>query len=194
MIICITGGMGSGKSYVAKIFETIGYPVYYSDTRAKQMYLHPEIKEQIINLLGKDAYLNDYQINKKYIANKIFSDKNLLNQLNSIIHPAVKKDFEKFVQENTFHKIIFKESALIFEQGIQNTCNKIILVTAPEELKIKRIQQRDSLTTQEIIARVNHQWTDDKKIPLSDYVIVNDEKQPLLPQIVSVLENIKKEI
>lgn len=192
-VICITGGMGSGKSYVARIFETMGYPVYYSDVRAKQMYLLPDIKKQIINLLGNEAYLDDNQINKKYIADKIFSDTTLLNKVNAIIHAAVNKDFKKFIQENKKHKIIFKESALIFEQNIQHHCTKIILVTAPEELKIKRIQQRDNISKQEIALRTKHHWSDDKKIAMSDFVIINDEKKALLPQILNILECIKKD-
>lgn len=192
-IVCITGGIGSGKTFVAKIFEALQYPVYYSDIRAKQMYFIPEIKQQIIQILGTEAYINEKEINKKYIASKIFNDKNLLDSVNAIIHQAVQEDFKEFVQQNQYCKIIFKESALIFEAGLQNSCNKIVLVTAPPELKIKRIKEREHLNEEEMFKRMAHQWNDDKKMPLSDYIIVNDEKQELLPQIVNVLADLNKE-
>jgi len=191
-IICITGGIGSGKSLVAKIIETIGYPVYYSDERAKQLYFDAEIKPQIIELLGTQAYIDDKTINKKYIAEKIFSDKSLLEKINNIIHTAVKNDFQKFLNEHKDQTLIFKESALIFEAGLKNTCDKIILVTAPKEVRIKRVMKRDNLSEQEVLSRMTHQWDDEKKIPLADYVINNIETEPLLPKVLEILEDLKK--
>lgn len=190
-VVCITGGMGSGKTYVAKVFEALGYPVYYSDDKAKQMYFLPEIKKQVLELLGADAYINENEINKKFIASKIFSNKNLLSKVNTIIHTAIKQDFEKFIQLNKDKKIVFKESALIFEAGLQNSCDKIILITAPLELKIKRIQQRNSISKEEILNRLQHQSDDDQKKLNSHFIIVNDEKQPMIPQIVTILKQLK---
>ncbi|GAB4204993.1 MAG: dephospho-CoA kinase [Bacteroidia bacterium] len=192
-IICITGGIGSGKSTVSKIIQTLGYPVYYSDERAKQMYFLPEIKEQIIQLLGKDAYLNDKQINKNYIASKIFSDKSLLEKINHIIHSAVKKDFQTFLNEHKEKNIVFKESALIFEAKLQNNCDKIILVTAPKDIRIKRVMKRDGLSEEEILQRMDKQWNDDEKIKHCDYLIVNLEEEPLLPKVLEILNKIKND-
>jgi dephospho-CoA kinase len=193
-IICITGGIGSGKSTVAKIIQTLGYPVYYSDEKAKQMYFLTDVKNQIIQLLGKDAYLNDKQINKNYIASKIFSDESLLKKINHIIHSAVKKDFQMFLNEHKEKNIVFKESALIFEAGLQNNCDKIILVTAPKDIRIKRVMKRDGLSEKEILQRMDKQWNDDEKIKHCDYVIVNVEEEPLLPKVLNVLKKIENDI
>lgn len=192
-IICITGGIGSGKSTVAKIIQTLGYPVYYSDEKAKQMYFLTDVKNQIIEILGKDAYLNDKQINKNYIASKIFSDKSLLEKINHIIHSAVKKDFQTFLNEHKEKNIVFKESALIFEAGLQNNCDKIILVTAPKDIRIKRVMKRDNLSEKEILQRMNNQWNDEEKIKHSDYVIVNSEEEPLLPKVLNILKKIEND-
>lgn len=190
-IVCITGGIGSGKSVVSKIIETLGYPVYYSDERARQMYFHPEIKLKVIELLGTEAYVNDHQINKKYIADKIFSDKHLLNQINEIIHNAVKEDFKNFLQTHQNSSLIFKESALIFEAHLQKNCDKIILVTAPTELRIQRVMKRDNISKEEVLNRMKHQLDDSAKISQSDYVIQNDEQQSLLVQVVRIVEDLK---
>ncbi len=187
-IICITGGMGSGKSTVAKIIEACGYPVYYSDERAKRMYFLPEVKQEIIRVLGDKAYLSDKEINKKYIASKIFSDKEILNQVNGIIHRAVKKDFQAFVELHKESKCIFKESALIFEVQLINTCDKIILVTAPKAVRIQRIKKRDNLSEEEIIQRMKNQIDDEEKILRSHFIIENNEYEPLLPKVLDVIE------
>lgn len=192
-VICITGGIGSGKTIVSKIIATMGYPVYHSDERAKKMYFLPEVKEEVIKILGKQAYLSDNEIDKKYIATKIFSDKELLSKINKLIHTAVKKDFEKFIDEHKGKQWIFKESALIFESGLFNTCDKIILVTAPVDVKIERIKKRDGLGDEEIIQRMKHQWNDDKKLSKADFVINNDGQAALLPQVLMVLDKLKFE-
>jgi len=194
MIVCITGGIGSGKSTIAKIFEVLGYPVYYSDERAKVMYYLQDIKQKVINYLGKDAYTPDGQINKPYIAQKIFSDNDLLQKINTLIHSAVHKDFEEFKKKHNNSPIIFKESALVFESHIHSSCDKIILVTAPKKLKIERIKKRDNLDEQSILQRIQKQWPDEKKIPLSHYIIINDETEPLLPKILKILDEIKNDM
>lgn len=192
-VICITGGIGSGKTIVSKIIATMGYLVYHSDERAKKMYFLPEVKEEVIKILGKQAYLSDNEIDKKYIATKIFSDKELLSKINKLIHTAVKKDFEKFIDEHKGKQWIFKESALIFESGLFNTCDKIILVTAPVDVKIERIKKRDGLCDEEIIQRMKHQWNDDKKLSKADFVINNDGQAALLPQVLMVIDKLKFE-
>ncbi|GIV26587.1 MAG: dephospho-CoA kinase [Bacteroidia bacterium] len=190
-IICITGGIGSGKTTVAKIFETLGYPVYYSDERAKAMYFLPEVKRQIIQILGKDAYINENTLNKKYIADRIFADSQLLNQVNQIIHSAVKQDFQEFLKEHADSDFLFKESALIFEAQLQTACHKIILVTAPREIRVQRIKQRDKLSDDEIIKRMSKQMPDEEKIKQVDFVIHNNETEPLLPKVLEIFIHLK---
>lgn len=186
-VICITGGMGTGKTVVAKIIESMGYPVYYSDIRAKQMYFLPEIKEKVIEIIGERAYLSDYEIDKNYIASRIFANAEILKKINGLIHNAVKSDFEKFIEDHKGKSWIFKESALIFEAGLTNTCAKIILVTAPMDIRIKRIKKRDGLDDEEIIQRIKHQWDDEKKRSQVDFVITNDGKTAVLPQVLEIM-------
>ena len=190
-VVCITGGMGSGKSTVARMIEVLGYPVYYSDERAKCMYFLPEVKAQMLELLGTEAYLNERELNRSYIARKIFSDDALRNKVNAIIHEAVRRDFYEYQKEHLKARIIFKESALIFEAGLQKDCDEIILVTAPKDIRIERIKGRDDMREEEIISRMSKQWDDEKKIPLADFVMVNDEREALLPKVLEIVEKIE---
>lgn len=191
MIIGLTGGIGSGKTIVSKIFETMGCAIYNSDDRAKALYFNPVTKRAIIELLGNEAYLNASEINKSYISTKVFSDTNLLHQLNAIIHPAVKEDFIQFKNRLTPETIIVKESALLFETGIYKDLDYCVLVTAPLELKIERVMKRNSISKTDLEKRIQAQWTDEQKIPLAHAVITNDNIIPLIPQVTSIIKNLK---
>lgn len=186
MTIGLTGGIGSGKSVVAKILEVLGCKIYNSDDRAKAVYFLPEIKNQVIELLGEKTYITSNEIDKKYISEKIFSDPNLLQLLNQIIHPAVKQDFELFVSKQNLKDIIIKESAILFETGIYKTVQHNILVIAPRQIKTQRIIQRNGLSPEEIENRMNQQWSDEQKIPLASHVVYNDEKQALIHQVLQI--------
>ncbi len=190
MIAGLTGGIGSGKSTVGELFAVLGCAVYNSDERAKEMYLLPEVKEKVISALGKEAYYHDGKINKDFISLKIFNDASLLEKINGIIHPAVAEDFKKFVKENP-EKIIIKETALLFEAEINKQVDKSILVTSPLELKIKRLQKRDASTVEQITARIKNQISDEQKIPQSDFVIVNNEIEALIPQVLAIYKKLK---
>lgn len=191
MIVGLTGGIGSGKTTVAKLFEVMGCAIYNSDERAKEVYVKPEVKQQVIELLGKEAYQTDQEINKAFIASSVFSDKNLLQRLNSIIHPAVKTDFTQFTDQYDAGKIIIKESAILFETGIYQDLEKTILITAPQDLKLKRVMQRSSLTRDEVEKRMSAQWKDEQKTALADFVIVNDDKNALIPQVSEIIKKLK---
>lgn len=190
MIVGLTGGIGSGKSTVADLFSVLGAVIYNSDERAKEMYYLPEVKEKVIAVLGKEAYYYDGKINKDFISLKIFNDPSLLHKINDIIHPAVGEDFKAFVKAHDSAKLIIKETALLFEAGINKQVDKTILVTAPLEIKIKRLQKRDGATADQIAARIKNQEPDDRKLPMSDFVIVNDEIQALLPQVLEVFKKL----
>lgn len=190
MIIGLTGGIGSGKTTVSKIFETMGCPVYNSDEKAKELYFNPQIKPLIIGLLGQEAYLSDSQINKDYISKKVFSNPELLELLNQIIHPAVKKDFIDFKNKFSPETLIIKETALLFEAGIQKDLDYSILVTAPNDIKINRVMRRSNISKEEIEKRMNAQWADDQKKQLADEIIINDESKPLIPQVVSIINKL----
>ncbi|MEI6022091.1 MAG: dephospho-CoA kinase, partial [Bacteroidota bacterium] len=138
MTIGLTGGIGSGKSTVAKVFALMGCKVISSDELAKQSYFKPTVKKQIVALLGAEAYLSESQLNKAYIANQIFNNSNLLQQSNAIIHPEVKKEFQLFTQQHP-QDLIIKETALLFEAGLAADVDKRVVVVAPDDLRIKRV-------------------------------------------------------
>lgn len=187
MIIGLTGGIGSGKTIVAKLFETMGCIIYNSDERAKELYFNKEIRQHVIALLGKEAYINDFELNKAFIAQVIFSDKSKLQHLNAIIHPAVKQDFKLVVSKYPVKTLIIKETALLFEENISKEVDASILVTAPIELKIERVIKRSNLSRTEVEKRMLAQWTDEQKIPLATYVITNDGKEALIPQVLAII-------
>ena len=191
MIIGLTGGIGSGKTIVAKLFETMGCIIYNSDESAKKIYFVKEIKQQVIQLLGKEAYINDFELNKVFIAQVIFSDKHKLQQLNAIIHPAVKQDFKSLVNQYSSETIIIKETALLFEENISKEVDASILVTAPVELKIERVMKRNNLSRIEVEKRMLAQWTDEQKKLLATYVINNDGKEALIPQVLAIMHQLK---
>lgn len=188
--IGITGGIGSGKSFVCQILESMGYPVFYSDKEAKSILINNlKVKTQIIELFGNGAYLNNESLNRELLASKIFNDKELLAKMNAIVHPVVRQCFIDWanLQNST---IVFNEAAIIFESGIQKNYDSTLLITASENTKIKRIQLRDKSTIIEIQKRMNNQWSDERKIELADFVIVNDDDVMLLPQIIYFIEGL----
>lgn len=194
MIIGLTGGIGSGKTTVAKLFGIMNCGIYNSDDKAKDIYFNPQVKTQVIELLGSNAYTDNGSLNKEYIAKNVFTNAELLKKLNTIIHPAVKKDFEEFVAKQKPEQIIVKETALLFEADIYKQVNYSVLVTSPTELRIKRVMKRNAITEDEIKNRINAQWSDEQKIPLADFVIYNNDKQALIPQVLNVLNTIKTSI
>lgn len=191
MIVGLTGGIGSGKTTVAKLFEIMNCIIYNSDERAKEIYFKPQVKASVIELLGEQAYYGNNTLNKDYIAKAVFSNSELLQKLNAIIHPAVKQDFEKFVAKQNPTQIILKETALLFEADIYKQVDSSILVTSPTELRIKRVKKRNSITEDEIKNRINAQWSDEQKIPLANFVIYNNDKEALIPQVITILNSIK---
>jgi dephospho-CoA kinase len=192
MIIGLTGGIGSGKTTVAKLFETMDCAIYNSDEKAKELYFNASVKAQVISLLGNASYLSEYQINKDYISKKVFSDTQLLHQLNRIIHPAVKEDFIKFQSNYSPETLIIKETALLFETGIYKELDYSILVTAPVFVKIERVIKRSNATKEDIEKRMLTQWTDERKLPLANFIIVNDNNQALIPQVLQIIKKLKQ--
>lgn len=191
MIIGLTGGIGSGKTTVAHLFETLGCVIYNSDERAKDLYFNVEIKKQVIALLGKEAYTDDLKINKEYISKAIFSDKNKLKQLNVILHPAVKNDFESFADSYPHETLIIKESALLFEENLYQQCHKTVLVISPLGLKIDRVMKRNLLSKNQVEQRMLTQWTDEQKTPLANFIITNDNIHAIIPQALIIISQLK---
>ena len=186
IMVGLTGGIWSGKSTVAHVFKTLGVKTYNSDERAKELYFIPEVKAEIEKLLGKEAYINETTLNRKYIAEKIFSDNELLKQVNAIIHTEVKKDFEAFAKTHVTEKYIIKESALLVEANLLSSIDKLIVVTADVNIRKQRVALRDKLSEAEINKRIAQQVPDEEKIKLADCVLENNEENLLIPQIVKI--------
>lgn len=179
----ISGGIGSGKTTVCNIFESMGIPVYYADQRAKKiMTSSKKVKNEITNLLGKDAYFKNGRLNRKYIAAKVFNNKNLLGKLNAIVHPAVANESEKWFESlNT--KYAIKEAALLIESGSYKYLDYIIIVTAPEKIRIERVMMRDGIDKSQVKVRINNQMSEKEKIKYADFIIDNDGRKSILRQI-----------
>lgn len=192
-----TGGIGSGKSFVSRIFAKLGYPVYFSDERAKMLYdTDGLLLEQLVELLGEDV-LENGKINRAAMAGKIFGNGELLRKVESLVHPAVLRDFEKWkgevcreaaLQGNTPSFVIF-ESAILLESPLVRECaDKVLHIKAPYELRIERVIGRDGTTREQVEARIARQWSDAQRDVLSDFVIFADSKRALLPQISEVID------
>ena len=172
-IIGLTGGLGSGKSTVATFFAALGVPVYNSDTEAKLvMTTDLDLIKAIKKLLGAEAYTKDGILNRKYIANIVFSNTDVLEKLNNLVHPAVRRHFLDWTKKQISTYVI-QESALIFENQNQSFYDQVILVTAPEEIRIKRALKRDNTNREQIVKRIRNQMEESVKIPLSHFVIEN---------------------
>lgn len=171
-IIGLTGGIGSGKTTIASLFKKKGIPIYIADERAKNITNTSKlIRKHIIELLGENAY-QGHKMDRNYVSNKIFNNETLLKKINAIIHPKVTEDFVEWLKKQKGPYCI-KESAILFENGNYKYCDYTILITAPEEIKIKRVMKRDQLTILEIKSRIKNQWSDDKKSFLADTIIEN---------------------
>ena len=173
-IIGLTGGIGSGKSTVAGFIEELGFPVYYSDVRAKEIVNDNEnLKNDIRKLLGENAYDELGRYNRKYVADLVFNNEELLKQLNGLIHPAVRLDFENWVATQST-EFVFKETALLFELKLNEGCYKSILVTADDNIRIKRVMDRDGKTYREVEAVMTKQMPEKDKVKKADFVIYNN--------------------
>lgn len=185
--IGITGGMGSGKTTCCEVFSLLGVPVYNADIRGKYILNeNPKARKKIIALFGKDIYSSDGQLDRKQLASIVFNNADLLHALEAIVHPAVQADFETFRKNNLDCPYIIKEAALLFESGTHKALDKIIFVEAPLEIRVKRIQERDNISKEEIFARISKQMPDNQKLALSEFVIHNDEQHLVLPQIIAL--------
>lgn len=188
--IGLTGGIGSGKSTVARIFEKFGIPIFYSDMEAKKVYLFENVRQKVVSLLGEEAYSGN-RPELSFIASKVFGNQTLLSGLNNIIHPAVRKAHVDWHKEQSAPYTI-NEAAILFETGGYQTFDKTILVTAPAEIRTKRVMKRDGAMADEVQARMQKQWPDTEKQKLCDYLIINDGQQSLIHQVREVHKTILK--
>ncbi len=189
----ITGGIGSGKTTICRLFELLGIPVYYSDDESKQLLdSNMDVKAGIVKTFGNDLLSESGLIDKKKLASLVFNNKEALEKLNSIVHPAVRAHFENWLNQHSAQKYILKEAAILFESNAYKRVDKIITVTAPAEMKISRAMHRDKISREQVEHRMMNQISDEKKINRSEFVIYNDEQKLLIPQVINIHNQLNK--
>lgn len=190
-IIGLTGGIGSGKSTIAAYIAAQGIPVYIADDEAKKIMELPEIIHKVQEIFEVNVIENG-KLNRKKIADLVFSAPNLLKKLNEIIHPAVNENFGIWLKNNEKHRYIVKEVAILFESGGYKKCDKIILVTAPEVVRIERVMSRDGVKKEQVLDRMKNQWKDEDKAVLSDYIVVNTDLATAKKDVDKILKELNK--
>lgn len=186
--IGITGGIGSGKTTVCKVFETLGIPVFYADTVAKQIMVSDEILiKGVVDAFGTESYAKDGSLNNKYIAGIVFNNTAQLAKLNELVHPAVFRAFDSWVlQVPATVPYVLKEAALLFESGSYKMCDQNILVVAPVETRLRSVMERDGVSAEQVRTRMDKQLPDEEKIKLADYHISNTETDSLIIQVTKL--------
>jgi len=187
--IGITGGIGSGKTTVCRLFETLGIPVYYADDRAKQIMVDdPELVGQLKSTFGADIYGADGDLRRSVLADRVFYNPEALSRLNQLVHPAVFRDAAHWMLQHQEFPYTLREAALLFESGSYKLVDEVVMVWAPEALRLQRAMSRDGLSEDDVRARMQRQWPDEKKQAMADHVILNDGEHLLIPQVTALHE------
>jgi dephospho-CoA kinase len=189
LVIGVTGGIGSGKSTVCEILKIHGLPVFNSDDQAKELYNDSSVKESLLSTFGIDFYVNG-NVDRQLLAGHVFGSRERLSKLNEIIHPAVARRFIEW-KSNCTSQLVVKEAAILFESGGNVDCDRVIVITAPNEIRIQRTMARNKISREEVIGRMAHQWLQEKTTKLADYVINNDGNHSLIYQVEKVLHQLK---
>lgn len=186
--IGITGGIGSGKTTICKIFEVLGIPVFYADAAARELMTEDALLiKGVKDTFGQDSYFADGSLNNRHIAAIVFNDTAELDKLNALVHPAVFRAFDSWINQIPQKTpYVLKEAALLFESGSYKMCNQNILVIAPEALKLERVTKRDSVSVEQVRARMDKQFTDEQKMQLADHIIYNNEQTSLIAQVTAL--------
>ncbi len=188
----ITGGIGSGKSTVCRVFSNLGIPVFEADKAAKELMNNSEeIFDQLTRLFGAEVYLPDHSINRKYLAAIVFNDKSLLEKLNGIVHPVVRSTFFDWCDKQHAPYIIH-EAAILFESGFYKFMDKTIAVVTSESERIERVMKRDGVTIEMVQERIRNQWNDKQRMELADFVIGNNDDDLIVPQIIEIDKQLRK--
>jgi dephospho-CoA kinase len=186
LTVGLTGGIGSGKSLIASIFRILEVPVFNSDAEGHALTnSNPEIQAKLHSWLG-DGFFTDGMLNRSQLAGLVFNDSRALEKLNGIIHPYVASAFKSWIAKHVDEPYVINEAAILFESGFYKQLDVNILITCPEEIRLDRIVARDRCSREDAILRLRNQWTDDRKIPLSNYVIQNDESRLIIPEILNI--------
>lgn len=191
-LIGITGGIGSGKSTIARCLQTMGYPVFNSDEQASFALEHdPEVVQHVKALLGDEAYHANGKANRAYIASKVFADNQLLVKLNTFLHPVVRRMFDDWVEAHKGEKILFKEAAILFESGANQQVDEVIAVVAPEKVRLQRVKKRDNRSDKEIQDIMARQMNQEELVAKCQHVITNDDHNPVVPALLELLKKLK---
>ena len=189
-IIGLTGGIGSGKTTIAKYIHTFGIPLYIADDQAKKLMESQEIIDAIKNIFGKAIFENEI-LDRAKLAKIVFNEPEKLEQLNAIIHPAVKRDFQDWLLQNKSAPFIIYEAAILFESGNYKNCDYIITVVAPVDIRIERVMKRDKTNRELILKRIQAQWTDEQRISKSDFIIENENLETAKRKVDEILKILK---
>lgn len=184
--IGLTGGIGSGKSFIAAQFASLGIPVFYSDIEARKLYLKPEVREQVNQLADTNVFLANGMPDKPAFAELLFKNPGFREKLNALIHPMVRKCFEDFCATHTDKPYVVNEAALLVESGSWKTLDALILVTAPEFVRVQRVMQRDAVSAEQVLDRMRSQWSDEAKLSYATYCIVNDGRENTASQVAAI--------
>jgi dephospho-CoA kinase len=188
--IGLTGNIGSGKSTVAKIFKILGIPVYHSDIEAKKFLTDKTVMRELTNRFGTEI-VTESKIDNKKLASIVFKENDSLIFLNNLIHPLVKEDFENWCNTvSATNKYIIQEAAILFESNFDKYVDKTILVIAPENIRLERVIKRDSISKEEVLKRMANQWDEERKVKLADFLINNNDKELLIPQLIEIHKKI----
>ncbi len=194
--IGLTGGIGSGKSTVARAFLALGYQVYFADDRAKALYNEDiELKSKVKSLLGEDIFDEQDQLIRTKLAELIFANKELLTKINALVHPAVARDYQLWMDslpQDYAKKFVLKEAAILYESGSYKQCDGVVMVYAPIGLRLDRVAKRDQTTLQQVKSRMANQWPDSQKMLRADFVIFNDGIHPITSQIAAAIQYFDK--
>lgn len=189
LIVGVTGGIGSGKSTVCQVFELLGIPVFYADIVARDiMNTDQQLRKDLVSTFGPGTFSDDGLLNRKYIGDLVFNDQRALETLNALVHPAVFRAFENWLMKQAEAPYVLKEAALLFESESYKMCTHSLLIEAPDHIKISRVMQRNGITEAEVRLRMARQLSDSEKEKLADYLIYNDERQLLIPQVLKLHE------
>lgn len=190
--IGITGGIGSGKSTVGKIFSSLGYRLYHADVRAKALMTdNPRVVQKVTELFGAEAYFEDGSLNRALIGKIVFQDSQMLTQLNAIVHPETGRDYVEWSQATPLDyskRFVLKEAAILYESGASAYSDAVITVYAPISTRLTRVMSRDQTDEETVLARMHKQWPELDKLRRADFVIVNDGKHPLIPQVLAAIK------
>ncbi|WP_410879572.1 dephospho-CoA kinase [Myroides sp. DW712] len=190
IIVGLTGGIGSGKTTVAKLFEKQGIPIYIADERAKMIMERPDVIQAVQQIFPTSVMNERGLLDRSKIKQLVFDNQKLLDQLNQVVHPQVKKDFDDWLIQHRDYPIVLKESAILFESGLEKTCDVVIVVVAPEEVRIERVMARDGVSKEQVLKIIDNQMKDAEKVKRSQYIIENNNKKIVESDIIAIIRDI----